>query len=262
MRVVIQQDYAKMSQWCANYIAKKIQDNTGRPFVMGLSVGSGPLNTYKDLAAINRAGGCQFKDVIVFSASEYIGLDSACPQSSQWYMKKKFLSLLSDMQQKNINMLNGMESDFKNECEDYESKIAAVGGLSLFLGGIGIDGHLAFNEPFTSLSSRTGIRYLSSKTKIINARFFSNNPQLVPARALSIGIGTITESQEIILLANGEAKAKALKATIEGPLSSGCPSSAIQMHNNALIVCDDAACAELETGTYSYFRDMEGSERL
>ena len=262
MRVVIQQDYAKMSQWCANYIAKKIQNQANGSFVMGISAGSSPLGTYKDLGKINRSGNCQFKNVVTFTAAEYVGLEEKCPQSSQWYMKEKFFNLLSDIQQSNINMLDGMATDLEKECRTYEAKIKSYGGLDMFLGAIGVNGRMALNEPFTSLSSRTGIRYLGSMTKIIDARFFDNKPSLVPARGLSIGIGTIMESREIILLANGEAKARALKAAVEGPVSSRCPCSVIQMHNNALVVCDDEACAELESSTYAYFRDLEGSERL
>ncbi len=130
------------------------------------------------------------------------------------------------------------------------------------MGGIGVDGHLAFNEPYTSLSSRTGVRDLTSDTIIVNSRFFDNDPSKVPTRALSVGIGTVTDSKQVLVLISGHNKARALAATVEGGVSQKWTCSALQLHNDAIIACDEAACGELTVDTYKYFLDVYGSERL
>ena len=130
------------------------------------------------------------------------------------------------------------------------------------MGGIGVDGHIAFNEPFTSLASRTGLRDLTTDTRIVNSRFFGNDPEAVPAQALSVGVGTVTDSKEVLILINGHNKAKALAETVEGSVSHKWTCSALQMHNGAIIACDEAACDELTVGAYKYFLDIESKERL
>ena len=155
-----------------------------------------------------------------------------------------------------------MAADPEAECARSEAKIASLGGIDLFLGGIGVDGHLAFNEPFTSLTSRTGVRVLTSDTRIVNSRFFGNDPEKVPAKALSVGIGTVMDAREVLILINGHNKARALAATVEGNVSHKWTCSALQMHNGAIIACDEAACGELTVDTYKYFLDIEKKERL
>ena len=166
------------------------------------------------------------------------------------------------MKPENINILNGMTDDPAAECAAYEAKIAACGGIDLFMGGIGVDGHITFNEPFTSLSSRTGVRDLTTDTRIVNSRFFGNDPEAVPAQALSVGVGTVFDSREVLILINGHNKARALAATVEGAVSQKWTCSALQMHNAAIIACDEAACGELKVDTYKYFLDIERKERL
>ncbi|MBQ2041161.1 MAG: 6-phosphogluconolactonase, partial [Lachnospiraceae bacterium] len=144
----------------------------------------------------------------------------------------------------------------------YEEKIASYGGIDLFMGGIGVDGHLAFNEPYTSLCSRTGVRNLTTDTRIVNSRFFGNDPDKVPSQALSVGIGTVTDSKEVLVLISGHNKARALAATVEGGVSQKWTCSALQMHNAAIIACDEDACGELTVDTYKYFLDIEKKERL
>ena len=139
---------------------------------------------------------------------------------------------------------------------------ASYGGIDLFMGGIGVDGHIAFNEPFTSLASRTGLRNLTTDTRIVNSRFFGNDPEKVPSQALSVGVGTVTDSKEVLILINGHNKARALAATVEGGMSHKWTCSALQMHNGAIIACDEAACGELTVDTYKYFLDIEKKERL
>ena len=263
MRVIIQENYEKMCRWAAGYIAQKINGNSKeRPFVLGLPTGSSPLGVYKELIAMNRAGELSFANVITFNMDEYLGLPREHDQSYWYFMHRNFFDHLTDMKPENINILNGMTDDPEGECARYEEKIAACGGIDLFMGGIGVDGHIAFNEPFTSLHSRTGVRDLTDNTRIVNSRFFGNDPEKVPARALSVGVGTVADSREVLVLINGHSKARALAATVEGQVSQKWTCSALQLHNGAIIACDEEACGELTVGTYKYFLDIEKKERL
>ena len=262
MRVVIQENYDKMCKWAANYIAAKINAHgTEKPFVLGLPTGSSPLGVYAEQARMNKAGEVSFRNVVTFNMDEYLGLPREHDQSYWYFMWSNFFDHI-DIPRENVNILNGMAEDPEAECADYEAKIASYGGIDLFLGGIGVDGHLAFNEPFTSLSSRTGVRDLTTDTRIVNSRFFGNDPEKVPAQALSVGIGTVTDSKEVLVLISGHNKARALAATVEGSVSQKWTCSALQMHNGAIIACDEAACGELTVDTYKYFLDIEKKERL
>ncbi len=263
MRVVIQEDYQKMCQWAANYIAEKIKNHKEeRPFVLGLPTGSSPIGVYKELIKKNKSGEISFANVVTFNMDEYVGLHKTHDQSYWYFMHDNFFDHLVDMKPENINILNGMAEDPEAECARYEAKIASYGGIDLFMGGIGVDGHLAFNEPFTSLSSRTGVRDLTTDTRIVNSRFFGNDPEKVPSKALSVGIGTVTDSKEVLVLINGHNKARALAATVEGNVSQKWTCSALQLHNAAIIACDEAACGELTVDAYKYFLDIEKAERL
>ncbi len=263
MRVVIQENYEKMSKWAANYIAAKINGHKeDRPFVLGLPTGSSPIGVYQELARMNQAGEVSFANVVTFNMDEYVGLPHEHDQSYWYFMHDTFFNHLVDMKPENINILNGMAEDPEEECRRYEEKIASYGGIDLFMGGIGVDGHLAFNEPYTSLTSRTGVRALTSETRLVNSRFFGNDPEKVPATALSVGIGTVTDSKEVLILINGHNKARALAKSVEGGVSQKWTCSALQMHNGAIIACDEAACGELTVDTYKYFLDIERAERL
>lgn len=262
MRVVIQNDYDRMSKWAAEYIAARINKHKWvRPFVLGLPTGSSPLGVYKELAAMNKAGKVSFKNVITFNMDEYLGLPREHDQSYWRFMWENFFDHI-DIPEENVNILNGMAEDPVAECTRYEEKIAACGGIDLFLGGIGVDGHLAFNEPYTSLGSRTGVRTLTEDTRIVNSRFFGNDPEQVPAKALSVGIGTVTDAREVLILISGHNKARALAATVEGGVSQKWTCSALQLHPNAIIACDEPACGELTVDTYKYFLEMEKAERI
>ncbi len=262
MRVVIQEDYNKMCQWAANYIAGKIKEHKeDRPFVLGLPTGSSPLGVYKELARMNQAGEISFKNVVTFNMDEYLGLPKDHDQSYWYFMWSNFFDHI-DIPKENVNILDGMTDDPEAECARYEEKIASYGGIDLFMGGIGVDGHLAFNEPYTSLASRTGVRDLTTDTRIVNSRFFDNDPEKVPSQALSVGIGTVTDAKEVLVLISGHNKARALAASVEGGISQKWTCSALQMHNAAIIACDEEACGELMVDTYKYFLDIEKKERL
>ena len=256
MRVVIQENYDKMSKWAAEYIASKIKAHKEeRPFVLGLATGSSPIGVYNELVKMYKAGELSFKNVVTFNMDEYLGLPREHDQS-YWYFMHYYLFDHVDIPAENVNILNGMCEDPEEECAQYEAKIAAIGGIDLFLGGIGQDGHIAFNEPYTSLTSRTGVRVLTTDTRIVNSRFFDNE------KALSGGVETVTDAKEVLLVINGHNKAAALAATVEGPVSAKVTCSALQMHKNAIIACDEPACGELKVDTYKYFLDIEKSQRL
>ena len=256
MKVIIQENYDKMCEWAANHIIKAINGHKeNRPFVLGLPTGSSPIGVYRRLVAANKAG------KVTFNMDEYVGLPREHDQS-YWYFMHDNLFDHIDIPAENVNILNGMAEDLEAECAAYEEKIASYGGIDLFMGGIGVDGHLAFNEPYTSLSSRTGLRDLTSDTIIVNSRFFDHDPSKVPTRALSVGIGTVTDSRQVLVLISGHNKARALAATVEGGVSQKWTCSALQLHNDAIIACDEAACGELTVDTYKYFLDVYGSERL
>ena len=262
MRVVIQENYEKMCKWAADYIAARINAHGGeRPFVLGLPTGSSPLGVYAELARMNRAGEVSFRNVVTFNMDEYLGLPREHDQSYWYFMWSNFFDHI-DIPRENVNILDGMAADPEAECARYEAKIAACGGIDLFLGGIGVDGHLAFNEPYTSLTSRTGVRALTTDTRIVNSRFFGGDPEAVPARALSVGVGTVMDAREVLILINGHNKARALAASVEGGVSQKWTCSALQLHNAAIIACDEEACGELTVDTYKYFLDIERKERL
>lgn len=259
MRLIIQPDYAGLSQWAAHYIAAKIKSfnpTSERPFVLGLPTGSSPLGTYKALIDLNKQGAVSFKNVVTFNMDEYIGLPKEHPESYHSFMWKNFFNHI-DIQADNVNILNGTAPDLGAECERYETKIKSVGGIHLFLGGIGPDGHLAFNEPGSSLSSRTRIKSLTRDTAIANSRFFDNDVNKVPKTALTVGIGTVLDAKEVLIVVNGHNKARALYHAVEGSINHIWTISALQMHPKGIIVCDEAATLELKVGTYKYFLDIE-----
>ena len=262
MKVIIQENYDKMCEWAAAHIMAAINNHKGnRPFVLGLPTGSSPLGVYKRLIEANKAGKVTFKNVVTFNMDEYVGLPRTHHESYWFFMHDNFFDHI-DIPAENINILNGMADDLEAECARYEAKIASYGGIDLFLGGSGVDGHIAFNEPFTSLASRTGIRVLTEDTRIVNSRFFDNDPSQVPARALSVGVGTVTDSKDVLLVINGHNKARALKECVEGGVNQMWTISALNMHPNAIIACDEMACGELRVDTYKYVLDVYKEERL
>lgn len=259
MRVIIEKDYDLMSQWAANYVAKKInafQPKESNPFVLGLPTGSSPLGMYRELIKLNQAGKVSFRNVVTFNMDEYVGLPEEHPESYHSFMWNNFFSHI-DIKKENVNILNGNAADLEAECARYEEKIKNYGGIDLFLGGIGPDGHIAFNEPGSSLSSRTRKKELTTDTIIANSRFFNNDINLVPKTALTVGVGTVMDAKEVLILVNGHQKARALLHVVEKPISHMWTVSALQMHQHGIIVCDDLACDELKVGTYRYFKDIE-----
>lgn len=259
MRVIIQPDNENVTSWAANYIVAKIQKanpSEEKPFVLGLPTGSSPLGVYRHLINLHKQGLVSFKNVITFNMDEYVGLDKNHSQSYYTFMWTNFFSQI-DIMPENANILNGSAENLDAECEAYEDKIKALGGIDLFLGGIGADGHIAFNEPASSLSSRTRQKTLTTDTIIANSRFFDNDVNNVPKTALTVGVGTVMDAKEVLIIVNGHNKARALRHAVEEPINHIWTISALQMHPKGIIVCDYDACAELRVGTYKYFLDIE-----
>ncbi len=259
MRLIIQPDYQTISKWAAAYVAAKIKTaapTAGKPFVLGLPTGSSPLGMYKELIDLNRQGVVSFENVVTFNMDEYVGLPQDHPESYYSFMWNNFFSHV-DIKRENVNILNGNAADLEAECRAYEEKIKAVGGIDLFLGGIGPDGHIAFNEPGSSLASRTRVKTLTTDTIIANSRFFDNDVNKVPKTALTVGVGTVLSAREVLIIVNGHNKARALYHAVEGSINQMWTISALQLHEKGIIVCDDAATVELKVGTYRYFKDIE-----
>ena len=213
MRVIIKNNYAILSEWIAYYIMIKINmfnPTKDKPFVIGLPTGSSPLGIYKTLIKYYNEGRISFKNVITFNMDEYVGLSPNHPESYYYYMHMNFFNHI-DIPKENINLLDGCADNLINECERYENKIKKVGGINLFLGGVGTNGHIAFNEPGSSLSSRTRIKTLSDETIVDNSRFFDLSIEKVPTMTLTVGLGTIMDADEVVIIINGAHKANALK---------------------------------------------------
>jgi glucosamine-6-phosphate deaminase len=259
MRLIIQQDTELVSKWAANYIAKKIIDaspSADNPFVLGLPTGGTPLGTYKELIKLYNDGKVSFGNVVTFNMDEYVNLPKEHPESYHSFMWNNFFKHI-DIKAENVNILNGNATDIVVECKAYEQKIKDVGGIDLFMGGVGVDGHIAFNEPGSSLVSRTREKTLNDDTIVVNSRFFDNDTTKVPKSALTVGVGTVMDSREVIVLITGHNKARALHKAIEGSVNHMWTISALQLHEKSIIVCDEDSTVDLKVGTYRYFKDIE-----
>ncbi|MGL6064146.1 MAG: glucosamine-6-phosphate deaminase [Fusobacteriaceae bacterium] len=257
MRVIITEE--SIQNWTAVYVANKILDfapTKERPFVLGLPTGGTPLALYKKLIEFYKDGIISFENVITFNMDEYVGLSPENEQSYHYYMHENFFNYI-DIKPENINILDGMALDYKAECQRYEEKIKSVGGIHIFLGGIGPDGHIAFNEPGSSLSSRTRDKELTMDTILANARFFDGDINKVPKLSLTVGVGTILDAKEVVIMVNGYNKSRALRQAIEEGVNHMWTISALQLHPKGIIVSDEDACSELKVGTYRYFKDIE-----
>ena len=259
MRLIIQPDYTGISQWVADYVVRKIQSaqpTAQKPFVLGLPTGSSPMGMYRALVAAHQAGRVSFEHVVTFNMDEYVGIPEDHPESYHTFMWKNFFNHI-DIKRENVHILNGNAPDLEAECAAYEAAIKQAGGIDLFLGGIGPDGHIAFNEPGSSLASRTRMKTLTTDTIIANSRFFDGDVNKVPKTALTVGVGTVMDAREVLILVNGHGKARALQQAVEGAVNQMWTITALQLHPKGIIVCDEAACIELKVGTYNYFKDIE-----
>ncbi|KAJ5779066.1 hypothetical protein N7457_006786 [Penicillium paradoxum] len=227
-----------------------------QPFVLGLPTGSSPELIYKILVQRHRAGEISFKNVVTFNMDEYVGLPRDHPESYHSFMYKHFFSHV-DIPPQNINILDGTASDPIAECASFEARIARYGGIELFLGGVGPDGHIAFNEPGSSLNSRTRVKTLAYDTIVANSRFFGNDTSKVPRMAMTVGIQTIMDSREVVIVATGAHKAIAVQKGLEEGINHMWTLSALQLHQHPLVVCDRDATLELKVKTVRYFESIE-----
>lgn len=259
MRLIIQPTYERVSLWAANYVASRINESkptSQKRFVLGLPTGSSPLGMYKELVKLNKKGIVSFKYVTTFNMDEYVGLPEDHPESYHSFMWNNFFSHI-DIDKKHVNILNGNAKNLEKECDNYEKKIREAGGIKLFVGGIGPDGHIAFNEPGSSLGSLTRVKTLTMDTIIANSRFFDNDVNKVPKTALTVGVKTVLDAEEVMIIISGLSKARALAKVVEEGVNQMWTVSALQLHPKGIIVCDDQATYELKVATVKYFKDIE-----
>lgn len=261
MRVIIKKDQAETGKWVASYIADKIKKanpTEKKPFVLGLPTGSSPIPVYKEFIRMYKAGELSFKNVVTFNMDEYVGLDENHTESYHYFMYDNLFNHI-DIPKKNVHILDGNAKDLEKECADYEEKIVKAGGIDLFLGGIGPDGHIAFNEPGSSLTSRTRVKTLRYDTIVANSRFFGGDMTKVPKLALTVGVGTVMDAREVIIIITGLNKARALKEVVEGGITHMWTASILQFHQRGIIACDEPATSELKVETVKYFMDIENA---
>jgi len=259
MRLIPLNHATDVGNWAARHIVERInafKPTAERPFVLGLPTGGTPLEAYKHLIAMHKAGQVSFKNVVTFNMDEYVGLPQEHPESYHTFMYRNFFDHV-DIQPENINLLNGNAPDVNEECRKYEEKIKSYGKINLFMGGVGNDGHIAFNEPASSLASRTRIKTLTHDTRIANSRFFDNDVEQVPKFALTVGVGTLLDAEEVMILVIGHAKAQALAAAVEGNINHMWTISCLQLHAKSVVVCDEPSTMELKVKTVKYFRELE-----
>lgn len=245
MEIIILPSPDDVARTAADAIERQL--STG-PSVLGLATGSTPLGTYQHLIQRHRDGRLSFAQAQAFLLDEYVGLPTEHRQSYHSVIRNEFTSSV-DFAADALHGLNGMADDLEAEARQYEARIAAAGGVDIQILGIGRDGHIGFNEPMSSLASRTRIKTLTRQTLQDNARFFEW-PESVPNHVLTQGLGTIRESRHLLLLAVGEAKAEAIAAAVEGPVAASCPGSVLQLHPHVSVLVDEAAASRLSFQEY------------
>nr|XP_054755011.1 glucosamine-6-phosphate isomerase 1-like [Lytechinus pictus] len=258
MRLVILDDYSKASEWAAKYVRNRILDfnpTEDKYFVLGLPTGSTPIGMYKKLIEFHKAGVLSFRYVKTFNMDEYVGLERDHPESYHSFMWDKFFKHI-DILPENVHIPDGNAEDLDEECREYEEEIKKAGGIELFIGGIGPDGHIAFNEPGSSLVSRTRVKTLAHDTIIANARFFDNDISKVPTMALTVGVGTVMDANEVMIIITGAHKSFALYKAIEEGVSHMWTVSAFQQHPRTIFVVDEDATLELRVKTVKYFKSL------
>lgn len=242
MLVIIKENYQEMSTEAAKQVASLIRKKPD--CVIGFATGSTPLGLYKELIRMHKEEGLDFSKVVSFNLDEYVGLPPNHPESYHYFMWENLFKHIN-INPSNVHIPMGMAEDIDAFCEWYEQKIIEHGGIDLQILGIGANGHIAFNEPGSSLGSRTRIKTLDEKTRMDNARFF-NSMDEVPKYAITMGVGTIMEAKRLLLLANGIKKADAIKATVEGPIMAKYPATIVQLHRYATVIIDKEAASKLE----------------
>ena len=246
MEIIIQPDSRKASLIATRIVARVVREKT-RP-VLGFATGNSPLQVYKDLIRMHREEGLDFSRVTTFNLDEYVGLPADHPSSFHTFMEQNLFGHVN-IPEENVHIPDGMTKDIPAFCRRYEEDIKAAGGIDVQILGIGTDGHIGFNEPSSSLASRTRIKTLTDQTRKDNAVFFGGEEN-VPFHCITMGVGTIMDSRMCLLLAFGKKKARAIAATCEGPITAMVPGSILQMHPHAIIIIDRDAASELKKVDY------------
>ncbi len=246
MKVIIAKDYEEVSDRAAERVIAALRQKPG--LVLGLATGSSPVGLYRRLAEAHHNDGLDFSQVVSFNLDEYVGLAPEHEQSYRRFMNENLFDHVN-IRSENTHVPDGLARPLLEHCRDYERMIREAGGIDLQVLGVGRDGHVAFNEPGTSLGSRTHVTALTRETIEDNSRFFEG-PDEVPRFAVTMGIGTILEARTCLLLAVGEDKADAVRAAIEGPVTSMVTASALQLHPDTVAVVDEAAAGKLERADF------------
>ena len=253
MKVIVCENYDEMSAKAFEVMKEVVaKDNV----VLGLATGSSPVGLYQCMIKDHEENGTSYKNIRTYNLDEYVGIDRDNAQSYYTFMKENLFDHI-DIDPENTNILNGNAADLQAECDRYEERIREAGGIDLFLGGVGEDGHLAFNEPFSSLNSRTRVKTLTYNTRVVNSRFFDNDVDKVPQCAMSVGVATVLDAKEVLILALGAKKARAVQHCVEGSYNHVWTISALQIHPKGIMICDEPAAEELKVSTYRYFKDIE-----
>lgn len=257
MQIIILQDQEQITELASDFIVELLDNKPSA--VLGLATGSTPLDLYSKLAELNQQQRISFKNVTTFNLDEYLGIPADHSLSYRCFMNTHLFKHI-DIPYENTHLPNSMTDNPKQESIDYDRLISETGGIDLQLLGIGVNGHIGFNEPSSSLASRTRVKTLTQSTLQANSRFFSAG-ETQPRLAITMGIGTIMEAKQILLLAYGEDKADAIKASIEGPITAMCPASILQMHPEVTFILDETAARKLDNINY-YKQVYEENKRL
>lgn len=255
MRVVILESPQEVSSRAADMLCQLIASKPD--CVLGLATGGTPLGTYRELVARHRAGEVSFSAVTSFNLDEYVGLPPNHPQSYSHFMREHLFDQ-TDFSSQRCHLPNSAADDLLAACDEYEAMIANAGGIDLQLLGVGGDGHIAFNEPGSSLASRTRLKALTERTRNDNARFFDSLDE-VPKLSMTMGVGSILDARRILLLATGGNKANVIKALVEGPVTASVPASVLQMHRRVTVLLDRDAASGLSRA--SYYEEVERIQR-
>jgi glucosamine-6-phosphate deaminase len=254
--VIIEKSTPEVARRASRIVAELVRRKPD--CVLGLATGSSPLATYGELIRLHREEGLDFSQVTSFNLDEYVGLAGSHPQSYRYFMQRHLFDHIN-IDASRTHVPDGRALDFEAHCRQYEQRIRDAGGIDLQILGVGSDGHIAFNEPGSSLGSRTRLKTLTSKTVLDNARFFGS-AELVPKLAITMGVGTILESRRCLLLALGAHKAGAIRSTVEGPVTAQVTASALQLHRDVTVILDEEAASWL--ARRDYYEEVERAQQL
>ena len=245
MEVVIRQHEKQCGATAADIFADAV---TSGATTLGLATGSSPLSVYHELIRRHRKEGLSFAGAQAFLLDEYVGLPPSHPQSYAHVIRSEFTDHI-DIDSARVHSPNGVADDIFTAAQEYDALIGDCGPVDVQLLGIGANGHIGFNEPGSSLASRTRVKTLTEQTRRDNARFFAGIDE-VPRHVITQGLGTICDARHLVLIATGGHKAEAIAAAVEGPLTASCPASVLQLHRHVTVVVDDAAAGQLKNADF------------